>query len=149
MHAHTHYTQTTLARTWAGITGHPSADIMCLLQSSLSLCTARELKALQPLKAVHDRAIAAPCVKAHLKGCAEEVSANACDHGQDDEPAGAKPALQVNPQGQEQQQVTTQLNEVLVQQQRAEPSVCILPLSHLWAKPAQHDNSCTYKQVSD
>ena len=87
--------------------------------------------------------------EAHLKGCAEEVAADACDHGQDDEPAGAKSALQVDPQSQEQQQVATQLNEVLVQQQRAEPSVCILPLSHLWAIPAQHNSSCTYEQVSE
>ena len=53
----------------------------------------------------------------HLKGCAEEVAADACDHGQHDEPASAEPALQVDAQGQEQQQVAAQLNEVLVQQQ--------------------------------
>ncbi len=85
--------------------------------------------------------------KPHLKGCTEEVAADACDHGQDDKPAGAKPALQVNAKGQEQQQVTTELNEVLVQQQRAEPSVCILPLSHLWPIPAQHNKSCQQQSV--
>ena len=88
-----------------------------------------------------------PLSNPHLKGCAEEVAADACDHGQDDEPAGAEPALQVDAKGQEQQQVATQLNEVLVQQQRAEPSVCILPLSHLWAIPAQHVSSCKQPSV--
>ena len=83
----------------------------------------------------------------YLKGCAEEVAANACNHGQDDEPARAKSALQVDPEGQEQQQVATQLNEVLVQQQRAEPSICILPLSHLWAIPAQHNSSFKEQSV--
>ena len=59
-HTHTHNPCTFLG--WH----HRLADTLltlCVLLSSLSLYAAKELKALQPLKAMHDKAIAAPFVK--------------------------------------------------------------------------------------